>query len=73
MHCVLKTELRYLRNNFCNLPCQAIHCCLTDYNELDDKLVPKLLNSFLNIIDNKPVRVKIDKIFIFVSFMIITI
>ncbi|KAE9545241.1 hypothetical protein AGLY_000784 [Aphis glycines] len=59
-----KTELRFLKVEFCNLPCQAIHCCLTGYNELDS-IAPEVTNAFLKIINkNKEVLVMADDNFI---------
>jgi len=65
-----KTELRFLNYKFCSLPCQAIHCCLTGYNELDS-IAPEITKAFLEIINiNKQVLVMIDDHFILVSFKI---
>lgn len=62
-----KTELRFLKVEFCNLPCQAIHCCLTGYNELDS-IAPEVTNAFLKIINkNKEVLVMVDDNFILVN------
>ncbi|XP_025209231.1 homeobox protein 4-like [Melanaphis sacchari] len=59
-----KTELRFLKSEFCNLPCQAIHCCLTGYNELDT-IASEVTNAFLEIINiNKEVLVIVDDHFI---------
>lgn len=59
-----KTELRFLKVEFCNLPCQAIHCCLTGYNELDS-ISPEVTNAFLKIINiSKEVLVMVDDHFI---------
>ncbi|XP_029346809.1 ras guanine nucleotide exchange factor P [Acyrthosiphon pisum] len=60
-----KTELRFLNYTFCSLPCQAIHCCLTGYNELDS-IAPEVTKAFLEIINiNKQVLVMVDDHFIF--------
>lgn len=62
-----KTELRFLKVEFCNLPCQAIHCCLTGYNELDS-ISPEVTNAFLKIINiSKKVLVMVDDHFILVN------
>lgn len=62
-----KTELRFLNVEFCNLPCLAIHCCLTGYNELDS-ITPEVTNAFLKIINiNKVVLVMVDDHFILVN------
>lgn len=61
-----KTELRFLKNEFCHLPCQAIHCCLTDFNELDS-ISPEVTDAFWEIVDDKPVQIQIDQRIIFVS------
>uniref|UniRef100_A0A2S2N8T3 Tudor domain-containing protein 5 n=1 Tax=Schizaphis graminum TaxID=13262 RepID=A0A2S2N8T3_SCHGA len=59
-----KNKLRFLKCEFCNLPCQAIHCCLTGYNELDS-ISPEVTNAFLEIINiNKEVLVMVDAYFI---------
>ncbi|XP_022167875.1 putative uncharacterized protein DDB_G0277255 isoform X2 [Myzus persicae] len=59
-----KTELRFLNYKFCSLPCQAIHCCLTGYNELDS-IAPEVTKAFLKIINiNKQVLVMVDHHFI---------
>lgn len=64
-----KTELRFLNYKFCSLPSQAIHCCLTGYNELDS--IPlDVTKAFLEIINiNKQVLVMVDNHFILVSFI----
>lgn len=60
-----KTELRFLNYKFCSLPCQAIHCCLTGYNELDS-IAPEVTKAFLEIINiDKQVLVMVDDHFIF--------
>ncbi|XP_060880472.1 putative uncharacterized protein DDB_G0282133 [Metopolophium dirhodum] len=60
-----KTELRFLNYLFCSLPCQAIHCCLTGYNELDS-IAPEVTKAFLEIINiDKQVLVMVDDHFIF--------
>ncbi|CAI6367879.1 unnamed protein product [Macrosiphum euphorbiae] len=60
-----KTELRFLNYNFCTLPCQAIQCCLTGYNELDS-IAPEVSKAFMEIINiDKPVLVVVDDHFIF--------
>lgn len=67
---VPKTELRFLNYTFCSLPCQAIHCCLTGYNELDS-IAPEVTKAFLEIINiDRQVLVMIDNHFILVSFII---
>lgn len=70
MDIIPKTELRYLKKEFCQLPCQAIHCCLTSYNELDT-IPEEVTEAFEDIIDKSPIMVEVDKNYIFVSFIII--
>lgn len=64
---VPKAKLRYLKREFCQFPRQAVHCCLHGYNELE-KFENTVTADFLKLIDNKPVRVQIDKKFNLVSF-----
>lgn len=66
------TELRFLKKEFCDLPCQAVQCCLTGYNELD--MIPEEVTvAFLKFSCNKTLMVDFDDNFIFVSFIIIFI
>lgn len=71
MDIIPKTELRFLKNEFCQLPCQAIHCCLTNYNELVT-ISEEVTEAFKDIIDINPVTVEVDKCYTFVSFIIIS-
>lgn len=64
---VPKTELRFLKYEFCQLPSQAVHCCLTGYNEFEAQFELEVTEDFLNLVHNEPVRVQIDKKFILVS------
>lgn len=63
---ISKTQLKYLKNVFCHLPCQAIHCCLTGFNEFDT-ISPEVTDAFWEIVDNKPVKIQIDQNLFFVS------
>lgn len=68
-----KTELRFLDHTFCSLPCQAIHCCLSGYNELSS-ISLDVTKAFLEIINtNKQVLVMVDNHFKLVSFINIII
>ncbi|XP_025422167.1 putative uncharacterized protein DDB_G0282133 isoform X3 [Sipha flava] len=58
-----KTELRFLNDVFGNLPCQAIHCCLTGYNELET-ITPEVTEAFINCISNTQFAVQVDNNFI---------
>lgn len=62
-----KTTLKFLKREFGSLPCQAIRCCLTAYNELDT-IEPEVTKAFLEIINNKPFLIQVDEDFCFVSF-----
>lgn len=64
-----KTELRFLKDVFGKLPCQAIHCCLTGYNELDT-ITPEVTEAFLNCIVNAQFTVQVDNNFIIVCVII---
>jgi hypothetical protein len=64
-----KTELRFLNDVFGNLPCQAIHCCLTGYNELET-ITPEVTEAFINCISNTQFAVQVDNNFILVCIII---
>lgn len=68
MDYIQKTNLRFLEKEFCILPCQAIQCCLTSYNELNT-IAQDVTLEFLKIINNKPILVKIEKNINFVSII----
>lgn len=61
-------ELKLLKEQFACLPCQAIRCCLSSYEDLH-KVEAEVTNAFLNIIDDKPLWMAVDDNFIFVSFV----
>lgn len=65
MDYIPKTELRFLKDIFSNLKCQAIHCCLTGYNELHS-ITPEVTKAFLKCIGDSEVTVQIDENFVLV-------
>lgn len=65
MDYIPKTELRFLKDVFGKLQCQAIHCCLTGYNELDT-IAPEVTAAFLNLIGSAVITVQVDNNFLLV-------
>ncbi|VVC33622.1 OST-HTH/LOTUS domain,Tudor domain [Cinara cedri] len=51
---ILKENLRFLKKDFCNLTCQAIQCCLTDFNMLGT-IARNVTDAFFNIISNNEI------------------
>ncbi|VVC27159.1 Hypothetical protein CINCED_3A021282 [Cinara cedri] len=54
MDFILKKDLRYLDKKFCTLKAQAIHCCLFNFNTVNE-VKAKTVNMFFNMVNNRRV------------------